>query len=62
MVAHYLRIELTRSAPEAVAYRLECGRYVEVGRALPGESLWLAEPFAIEADLAALVAATRPLA
>jgi len=61
-IPRYLRIELTRAAPEGAVYRLEHGRYVEVGRAFPGEMLRLTEPFAIEADLAALVTATRPLA
>lgn len=59
-ILHYLRIELTQPAPEAAVYRLERGRYVEVGRANPGETLRLAEPFALEADLTALAAATRP--
>ncbi len=61
-IPHHLRIELTRVAPEGAVYRLERGRYVEVGRALPGETLRLAEPFVVEADLAVLSTATRPLA
>lgn len=59
-VLHDLRIELTQSAPEAAVYRLERGCYVAVGRAMPGETLRLAEPFTVEADLAALTTATRP--
>lgn len=61
-IPHYLRIELTRAAPETAVYQLERGRYVETGRALRGETLRLAEPFALEADLSALATATRPLA
>ena len=59
-IPHYLRIELTQPAPEAAAYRLERGRYIEVSRARPEETVRLAEPFAVEADLAMLAKATRP--
>lgn len=43
-ILHYLRIELTQPAPEAAVYRLERGCYLAVGRAMPGETLRLAEP------------------
>lgn len=59
-IEHYLRIELVKPGPSAVAYRSERGHYVQVASARPGRLLRLTEPFPVELDLAELAAATRP--
>ncbi|MGH3687302.1 MAG: Uma2 family endonuclease [Pseudonocardiaceae bacterium] len=59
-IPHYLLIELGAAPPTAVVFGLRRGRYVPVRRVGPGERLWLDEPFAVDADLAALATATRP--
>ncbi|MDQ2790975.1 MAG: Uma2 family endonuclease [Pseudonocardiales bacterium] len=59
-IEHYLRIELGSAGPSAVAYRCQHGRYVQVGSSRPAQRMRLAEPFAVEFDLAELAAATRP--
>lgn len=59
-IEHYLRIELGRPGPTAVAYRSQHGRYVEVASSAPGQPMCLTDPFPVELDLAALAAATRP--
>ena len=59
-IEHYLRIELGSAGPSSVAYRCQQGRYVQVGSSGPGQRMRLAEPFAVEFDLAELAAATRP--
>jgi Uma2 family endonuclease len=52
-VASFWRVEL-KEGPAIFAYRLEQGRYVEVGAARPGERLVVHEPFAVSIDPADL--------
>jgi Uma2 family endonuclease len=59
-IGHYLRIELGNPSPSAVAYQLQHDRYTEVASSTPGQPLHLAEPFAVDLDLAELATATRP--
>lgn len=59
-IPSYLRIELGRDGPTAVAYRLRDGRYVEESRAAPGAALSLREPFPLVVDLASLISDRRP--
>lgn len=59
-IPSYLRIELGRDGPAAVAYRLRDGRYVEESRAAPGAVLSLHEPFPLDVDLASLISGRRP--
>ncbi|MGH8934542.1 MAG: Uma2 family endonuclease [Egibacteraceae bacterium] len=59
-IPYYLRIELSQHAPCALAYTLRGGRYELAHQFLPGEPLRLAEPFAIDIDLATLAQRTRP--
>lgn len=58
------RIELCSPGPSARQYRLTGDRYRyryrEIVHAEPPERLRLTEPFALDVDLAALAAATRP--
>jgi Uma2 family endonuclease len=49
----FWRVEL-EGGPAIFAYRLEQGRYVEVGSARPGKRLVVDEPFPISVDPAAL--------
>lgn len=56
-IEHYLRIELGKPGPRAVAYQSHHGHYVEVTSSRPDEPTRLAEPFPVELDLAALAAA-----
>ncbi|MGH8930782.1 MAG: Uma2 family endonuclease, partial [Egibacteraceae bacterium] len=59
-IRYYLRIELSQHAPYALAYTLRGGRYELAHQFAPGEPLRLAEPFAIDIDLATLARRTRP--
>lgn len=59
-IRYYLRIELCSPGPSARQYRLTGDRYREIVHAEPQERLRLTEPFALDVDLAALAAATRP--
>lgn len=59
-IGHYLRIVLRPGGPDAAAYRLERGGYVDAVRAAAGEDLLLTDPVAVAVDLAALLAAPRP--
>jgi len=52
-IASFWRVEL-EGGPAIFAYRLEEGRYVEVGAAHPGERLVLDEPFPVSIDPAGL--------
>lgn len=50
-VAWYVRLELTSPVPpEAIAYRLAGGAYVEHGRARPGQVLRLGTPVPAQLD------------
>jgi hypothetical protein len=60
-IRYYLRIELGSPGPSARQYRLAGDRYQEIGHTEPQQRLRLTEPFALDVDLAALAAATRPL-
>ncbi|MGH3821859.1 MAG: Uma2 family endonuclease [Pseudonocardiaceae bacterium] len=57
-IGHYLRIEL--GSPSSVAYQLQREHYAEIASSSPGQLLRLADPFAVDLDLAALATATRP--
>ena len=48
-IASFWRVEL-EDGPIVSAYRLEGGRYVEVGTARPGEVLVIDQPFAVTLD------------
>ncbi|GAC1363661.1 MAG: hypothetical protein NVSMB32_05450 [Actinomycetota bacterium] len=48
-IASFWRVEL-EEGPAIFAYRLEHGRYVEVGAARPGERLVVREPFVVSID------------
>ena len=52
-IASFWRVEL-EEGPAIFAYRLEQGRYVEVGVARPGERLVVHEPFPVSIDPADL--------
>jgi Uma2 family endonuclease len=52
-IASFWRVEL-EDGPAIFAYRLEQGRYAEVGSAWPGEHLVLHEPFPVSIDPADL--------
>ena len=52
-ISSYWRVEL-EDGPAIFVYRLEQGRYVEVGAARPGERLVVNEPFAVSIDPADL--------
>src|SRR5919197_1114562 len=55
-----LRVELTTGAsPELIAYRLSGRRYVEHGRARPGQALLLPGPIELEVDPGALLRRRR---
>lgn len=54
-IASFWRVELD-GGPAVFTYRLEHGRYVEVGSATPGERLVVDEPFPITIDPADLAA------
>jgi len=59
-IRYYLRIELCSPGPSARQYRRVGDRYLEIVHAEPHERLRLTGPFALDVDLAALAAATRP--
>ncbi|MGQ0775761.1 MAG: Uma2 family endonuclease [Pseudonocardiales bacterium] len=59
-IRYYLRIELCSPGPSAWQYRLVGDRYREIVHAEPLQRLRLTEPFALDLDLAALAASTRP--
>ncbi|MGH8906221.1 MAG: Uma2 family endonuclease [Egibacteraceae bacterium] len=59
-IPYYLRVELGRGAPCAMAYVPREGGYALARRFSPGEPLRLAEPFEVDIDLAALARRTRP--
>ena len=52
-ITSFWRVEL-QEGPAIFAYRLEQGRYIEVGVARPGERLVVNEPFAVSIDPADL--------
>jgi Uma2 family endonuclease len=52
-IPSFWRVEL-EGGPVLFAYRLEQGRYVEVGSAQPGERLALNDPFLVSVDPADL--------
>jgi Uma2 family endonuclease len=57
-IGTYVRIELSKSEPEATVLTLEGGRYRSFGPA--DRVLRLREPFPVDIDLVALLAADRP--
>lgn len=59
-IRYYLRIELGKTGPSARQYRRAGDEYEQIVHAQPRQRLRLTEPFALDVDLAALVAATRP--
>lgn len=59
-IGHYLRIVMCPDGPDAAAYRLEDGDYVDDASATPGEELVLTDPVSVRVNLTDLLAAPRP--